>query len=416
MLYDKKVKSALGGCKVDVLKVLDKLDQIEILYEPIYSADEHRIVAYEVIGQVEDESQKINIEQFTYTDEIPVEIRAEIEQLVVRQAIEAVKHELYEIDLYIPCNPNLLMIDFGESYFSLLKEMITEEQLARITLVMEEHKFTGDIQRLHHVTRYMKTYGIKIALQNVGSRSQLEHILILEPTVLKINVGQLNYNLWGAQNHVFSTLRALALKMGATLMIEQIATVYQLQHGWKNGARYYKGEYLERPQQSFIERDTLKERFQKDCEQFITTEKKVLEQKYDEMKRLEKTITTIVEQLQPTSTAENKLLLLAQALQPYAFRIYICNGEGFQTAPNIMWKNQQWHVQQEAKGKNWSWRPYFLLNIIKMRKELKGELSAMYSDIETRELTRTYSMALQNNEYLFVDIKYDYLYEHNIVN
>ena len=34
---------------MSVLEMLDKLDQIEILYEPIYSADGHRVVAYEVI-------------------------------------------------------------------------------------------------------------------------------------------------------------------------------------------------------------------------------------------------------------------------------------------------------------------------------------------------------------------------------
>lgn len=416
MLYDSNMRCALGGCKMDVLEVLDKLDQVEILFEPIYSADEHQIVAYEVIGQIKDGSETVNIGQFTYSDQAPEEIRTEIEQLIVRKAIEATKHQLHEIDLYIPCNPNLLMIDFGESYFAMLKETVAEDQLHHISLVMEEHKFVGDIQQLHHFIRYIKTYGIKIALQNIGSQSQLDHILLLEPAVLKINVGQLNYNLWGAQNHAFTTLRSLAVKMGATLMIEHIETVYQLQHGWKNGARYYKGEYLERPQKSFIARDTLKDRFRKDCEQFIETEKKVLEQKYDEMKRLERTISTIVEQLNPTSDDEQKLLLLAQALQKYAFRIYICNGEGFQTAPNIMRKDQTWQIQQQAKGKNWSWRPYFLQNIIKMRNDLTGELSAVYSDIETGELTRTFSMALPNNEFLFVDISYDYLYEHNIVN
>ena len=36
-----------------ILEMLDKLDQIEILYEPIYSADGHRVVAYEVIGQIQ---------------------------------------------------------------------------------------------------------------------------------------------------------------------------------------------------------------------------------------------------------------------------------------------------------------------------------------------------------------------------
>jgi len=65
---------------MSVLELLDKLDQIEILYEPIYSADGHRIVAYEAIGQVESENEKemINIEQFTYEKDVPAEIEQKL--------------------------------------------------------------------------------------------------------------------------------------------------------------------------------------------------------------------------------------------------------------------------------------------------------------------------------------------------
>src|SRR5690606_5031205 len=160
----------------------------------------------------------------------------------------------------------------------------------------------------------------------------------------------------------------------------------------------------------------LKERFRKDCEQFIATEKKLLLQKYEEMKRLERMICSTVDQINPSTSQIDKLMQLANSLENCAFRIYICDSNGFQTSPNIRWNDGKWEKQEKIIGKNWSWRPYFLLNIIKMTKDNKGELSSVYSDIETGELTRTYSMAISNEEFLFIDIKYDYLYEHNIVN
>jgi len=123
-----------------------------------------------------------------------------------------------------------------------------------------------------------------------------------------------------------------------------------------------------------------------------------------------------VESIIPTSKQADKLMELAKKLQNYAFRLYICDGEGFQTTPNICWKEGKWVIEKEALRKNWSWRPYFLENLLKMRQEQISDLSNAYSDIETGELTRTFSMALPNNEYLFIDISYDYLYEHNIVN
>ena len=401
---------------MDILKVLDKLDQVEILFEPVYSADEHSIVAYEVMGRIVDKETVIDIELFTYNEEAPEDIRAEVEQIIVRQSLELALHEIESMNLYIPCNPNLLMLDFGESYFSLLKELVPEQHLQHITLVMNEHAFKGDIKHLHHVVKYIKTYGIKIALANIGAHSQLDAILMLEPSVLNINVSQLNYNNWGNQNHVFTTLRTLAFKMGASLMVSGIDTIYQLQHAWKNGARYYKGAYLEKPSKSFIPRDTLKPRFRDECEQFIATEKKLIKHRLEEIKVLEKKIVASVEQVGPTSSHVEKVMELAKHLQEYAFRLYICDGEGFQTTPNITWKQACWTIEKDALRKNWSWRPYFLQNLLKMRQEHTAELSSAYADIETGELTRTFSMALPNNEYLFIDISYNYLYEHNIVN
>ncbi|SOB98611.1 EAL domain-containing protein (putative c-di-GMP-specific phosphodiesterase class I) [Ureibacillus xyleni] len=404
--------------QMDVLSFLDKIDEMNVSFEPIYSADEHVIVAYEVIGQYTNERKTFNITELTYDESIAENLRSEIELNLIKKAISAAKEEVLQkqIALYLPCNPNLLMIDFGDRYFQTLKELMDESLFSNIYLVIPEHKYVGDFEQLQHPIRYIKTYGVKIALDQIGSESNLDQILMFEPAVLKINVSQLNYNAWGAQNHVFTTIQTLAVKIGATLMFDNISTDYQLHHAWKNGARYFKGGYLQKPSNQFIPKDTLKERFRNECQQFISTEKRLLEVKYEEMLKLKKKIATIVENTKPQKNNDEKLLQLAKQLENIAFRFYICNDEGFQISPNIVRHNGKWDVDQEAVGKNWSWRPYFLFNIIKLRNDGKGELSSIYSDIETGELTRTYSMALNEHEYLFVDVTYDYLYEHNIVN
>ncbi|HWL12261.1 MAG TPA: EAL-associated domain-containing protein [Ureibacillus sp.] len=403
---------------MDVLDLLDKLDEINILFEPIYSADEHVIVAYEVIGQYSNNGETLNVLDFTYDEAIPIDIRTELEHTLVKKAIELAKEEVSQnqIKLYLPCNPNLLMEDFGDGYFQMLKETLGEKLLPNIYLVIPEHKYLGETEQLQHPIRYIKTYGVKVALDNIGSESNLDQILMFEPATLKINVSQLNYNAWGAQNHVFTTIQSLAVKIGAALMFDNIQTDYQLHHAWKSGARFFKGVYLQKPASQFISKDTLKERFRNECKQFISAEKRLLEIKFEEMKNLGKKITSSVEITKPDGTNTEKLLQLAKLLESYAFRFYICNDEGFQISPNIVRHNGKWDVEACAVGKNWSWRPYFLFNIIKIKNSETGNLSSIYSDIETGELTRTFSMALNEHEYLFVDITYDYLYEHNIVN
>lgn len=96
-----------------------------------------------------------------------------------------------------------------------------------------------------------------------------------------------------------------------------------------------------------------------------------------------------------------------------AFRMYVCDEDGFQKSPNIFKSAASgWVTQMEYLQKNWSWRPYFLENIIRMRNEKKGILSDLYSDIETGETIRTFSMPMNGSDYLFIDIAYHYLFEH----
>ncbi len=65
------------------------------------------------------------------------------------------------------------MLDHGESFLELLKEY--EEQgieLNRIVLEITEHNFEGDIEQLYHMLAYYRTYGIKIAVDNIGKESR----------------------------------------------------------------------------------------------------------------------------------------------------------------------------------------------------------------------------------------------------
>src|SRR5690606_35540416 len=104
-------------------------------------------------------------------------------------------------------------------------------------------------------------------------------------------------------------------------------------------------------------------------------------------------------QFNPTSANIDSLINLAKHIEDSAFRLYICDGEGFQLTPNIVKREGEWIIQEEARNKNWSWRPYFLQQLLKLREESVPVLSSSYSDIETEEPTRTFSIALPNNEY-----------------
>lgn len=80
-----------------------------------------------------------------------------------------------------------------------------------------------------------------------------------------------------------------------------------------------------------------------------------------------------------------------------------------------MKKDGEWIVMPDYYMKNWSWRPYFLENIMKMRFENKARLSDLYADIETGEMVRTFSFSIDDDNFLFIDLSYEYLYEEDVL-
>jgi len=399
---------------MDAIDVLTNIEHAKAYYQPIFSADEHIVVAYEVLGKLVNGEKLMDLNAFAYDEDIPVEYRLEVEHKILRLALSELAEKAKDYDIYLPCNANLLILDYGESYFDIIKEYISEDSLSRIVLVIAEHDFKGDFSQLSNILRYYRTYGMKIAINQVGSESHIDYIKMLSPNILKVNIEKLSYESWSAQNDLFTSLGSLARKIGANMLFEGIDSVHQLQFAWKNGGRYYQGKYLSEPQTDTISRDLLKDHFKEKCQQFITTEKRLLEEKYNELKNLQNMLEKAIDYINPTSNNVAQLLLLAEELEDCSFRIYICDEDGFQLSPNIMRIEKKWDVQEEAINKNWSWRPYFLKTIIKMRNDQSGEFSDMYSDIVTGEMMRTFSIPLNDREYLFIDISYEYLFKHNI--
>ncbi|WP_144510412.1 EAL-associated domain-containing protein [Bacillus sp. FJAT-22090] len=399
---------------MDAIEVLTNLERLKVYFQPIFSADEHVVVAYEVSGKLVYNEELVNLCSFVYDEEIPEEYRVDIEHKIWRAALSQLVMEKGKFDIYLPCNAELLVIDRGESYFDILKEYIAEKELTRIVLMISEHDFKGGFDQLSKTIRYFQTYGMKIAINQVGSESHFDHIKMLEPNILKLNIEQLSYESWGVQNDLFTSLSTLARKIGANMLFEGINSVHQLQFAWKNGGRFYQGKYLADAHTETIAYDLLKKSFKERCQQFITAEIRLLEENYNALKVLRNILEKSVQSVKPASDNIVQLLALANELDGYTFRLYICDEEGFQKSPNIMRINGKWQVQEDAINKNWSWRPYFLKTIITMRNDQNGVFSDVYSDIDTGEMTRTFSIPVNVNEYLFIDISYDYLYKHNI--
>ncbi|WP_226666038.1 EAL-associated domain-containing protein [Metabacillus litoralis] len=400
---------------MDPLDVLTNLEKVIPYYQAIFSADEQRVIGYEVLGRIQIENDVESLGSFFHDENIPDEYRIEVDDYILHNALKEFLSLMdSEILLFINRDANLLMLDHGESFLqALLDQQINGLKLTQIVLEITEHNFQGDTEQLYHLLTYYRTYGIKIAIDNIGkASSNLDRIGLLSPDILKIDLQPLRLTSpLQSYYDVLYSISLLARKIGATLLYEDVEVNFQLQYAWKNGGRYYQGYFLDKPKREFLQRDDSKERLKREFQTFISTEKKKLETIYKFTEQFHKRIQQFLMKYDKQDEQYELLLnQLSNELDDCCFRIYICDEDGFQQSVNIF-KKDTWIVQPQYYMKNWSWRPYFLANIIKMRFEKKGFLSDVYSDIETGELIRTFSYPLNNIHYLFVDLSYEYLFE-----
>jgi EAL domain-containing protein (putative c-di-GMP-specific phosphodiesterase class I) len=406
----------VGGVQMDPLDVISNIEKVIPYFQPVFSADEHKIIGYEVLGRIMQENgEAVSLGPFFTGNDIPDEYKMEVDERVTSKALDKFISVNQEGLIFINRDARLLMIDHGESFLELLlhyKDIGL--QLNRIVLELSEKTFHGDFEQLLHVLLYYKTYGIKVAIDNVGGNmGELDRLSHFSPDILKVDLSQLRNDAGNKMyKDILFSLSVLARKIGASLLFENIEINYQLQFAWLNGGRYYQGYYLKHPSDSFLKSDVLKDKLKEKCQDYIRYEKKHLESGYQFADDLHKEITQKLTQIKK-QTEDFDILLndLAVTFTDKCFRLYMCDENGFQVTSNILKVHGNWEIHQRFKGKNWSWRPYFLENILRMRINKKGLLSDIYSDIDSGEPIRTYSYPFGNGVYLFMDLSYEFLFE-----
>lgn len=395
---------------MDALDVMSRTDQIVPYYQPIYSADEHTIIGYEVLARFLDGDEPKSLGAFFHDPETPEDYCREVEDIVMKKALDAFTAEKRTELLFINRRSSGLLDDYGESFLEILEEYQDQGlKLEQIVLEISEADYSKE---LDNVLRYYKTLGIRLAVDHIGELDgDIRHFAGSSPDILKISLQALRKDASDQtyKNIVYS-LSMFARKIGASLLFETVEAEYQLHYAWRNGGRYYQGYYLAKPTPHFAAPGDNKDMLRDKCVQFISYEKKALNSVYALAGELESGVQTVLLRWKG-KPREQLLQEIATRFDGMCFRLYICDENGFELTPNYFKKDGDWVFQPEYLDKNWSWRPYFLENILRMNKNGGGLISDLYNDIETGETIRTFSYPLNEKEYLFFDIPYAYLYE-----
>ncbi|HJV16106.1 MAG TPA: EAL domain-containing protein, partial [Bacillales bacterium] len=137
---------------MDALDILTDLENVIPFFQPIFSADEQKVIGYEVLGRYISDGQAISLGSFFQDDQIPDEYKFEVDQLLVVKALEKVINCQDEFSIFLNRTADLLMYDHGEPF---LNELLNFEKrglnLQRIVLEISEQNYKGDINQLDHL-------------------------------------------------------------------------------------------------------------------------------------------------------------------------------------------------------------------------------------------------------------------------
>ncbi|WP_121640539.1 EAL domain-containing protein [Virgibacillus sp. Bac330] len=401
---------------MDPLDIMMKLDQIVPYFDPIISAENQFIIGYETIPYFQDEEKELhNLLWFFKDKSIPSDFRLELTHTVLQKVLDKYMTTDHTQLLFIHYDAKLLLKDNGDSMLSILQAY--EEQgldLSKLVLQFSEAFVSDHIASLKHLFAYIQTFGIQIAIDDVGEKNgNLDKLALIKPNILKVDVSFLREDdLPQLYQDVHHLLSMLSRKIGAALLFKGITSFHQLNYAWRNGSRYYQGEYLEKTQSSFIPIDSCKEKVKKDFHHFINYERKKMKAQLALTEKINTQIAKTLKTIDPHAPYDETILAVASDCNDYSFRVYICNEAGFQLSANAeKGADGIWCLQPEGRQKNWSWRPYFFENIARMSMEKKGILSDLYTDIERDERIRTYSYPITSDRFIFIDIPYDFLFE-----
>ncbi|WP_156291843.1 EAL domain-containing protein [Oceanobacillus salinisoli] len=403
---------------MDPLDIMMNLEQVIPYYQPVVSADTRQVIGYEVKAYYLDEEDEIQrLDWFFKDPSIPHDFQLEVNHWIQQKALDhfiSIKSD-ESLVLFINYNAHLLYKDDGETLLSLLQSYEKKGlNLNRIVIEIKEEQITEEMDSLRQLFKYMKTLGIQIALDDVGkTNGNLGRLTHFEPNIVKIDVSFLKDDaLPHLYREVHYSISMLARKIGATLLFKGISTYNQFNYAWRNGGRYYQGRYLSPSKPHFAEIDSCKEIIERDFQLFVNYEKKKMKAQLELSNRINQQFSTTMQDIKGDAPYDEIIFTVGHACSQFAFRVYICSDEGIQLSSNAeKSKDGNWELHYEGRQKNWSWRPYFFENIVRMNVEKKGILSDLYTDIERDEQIRTYSYPISDNKYIFIDIPYDYLYE-----
>jgi len=400
------------------------MDEAAPFFQPILALDRRQIVGYEVLGRMVKPQGAVSLGPFFADVRVPVDAKMRIDRWIRKQAFAKLSRTTERQPLlFVNLKPSWIQrayADTGElPTLSYLEAYDIDP--GRIVVEITEDAYAGSMSEFRDIVEIYRSRGCRIAIDDVGTGfSSADRIAQIQPDLLKVDIHMMKQS--ASHSGYLGVLRSfstLAEQIGASLLIEGVETNDDLLRAIEIGARYVQGYLFApaepefRPLQAF---SALIEHGLEEHRHIVRASDAYWRELGDRL------VASIEEGHCAIGTGNasfgDAFALSADAAERYdalvegmlafmpdaCIRIYLCREDGMQLSSNFRNTGGTWMREPEFRGANWSWRPYFLSELLQLRGEARATVSRPYADLDSRLWIRTVSAAVCEQGILFMDI------------
>ena len=386
-----------------------KLDERDLFpwFQPILALDSRLVIGYEVLGRCRTNEGVASLGPFFTDANADVLEQVRVDRVIREQAIAhlAKTEEAQRPLLFLNVKPSWIARTWQSEGKLHTLRLLERHGIApnRVVIEITEDRFSGSIEWLGEIVSVYRSAGCRIAIDDTGTGfNSADRIAELNPDILKVDIHLMKRS--ASHSGYLAVLRSysvLAEQIGASLLIEGVETEDDLQRAIQLGARYVQGYLFAAAEPDFQPKN-----------RFAAIVDRGLSRHRLEVRRSEARWRETGEQLADclrharadigggdvrTGGAERYDRLvegLLDRLPAGCIRVYMCREDGEQLSSNYQRENGCWVRQPEFRGSNWSWRPYFVADILHPAVGVNANISRSYADLWSRKWIRTISASL----------------------
>lgn len=376
-------------------------------YQPIIAMDTRRIVGYEVLGRVVESGVARSLGPFFANGTIPMKDHLGVDRYIRERAVQTISKEVEPPLLFLNFKPEWLY-SCGPNGELRTLSMLDRHGVdpGRLVVEITEESFHGSMEVLRGIIERYRERGCRIAIDDVGSGfSSMDRIAQIQPDLLKIDMHMVRKS--GTHNGYYGVLRSfseLAEQIGASLLFEGVETKDDLERAIQSGARYVQGYLFARAEPELMKEDVFAGFIEGELDRNLKRHAATERQWYEQAESIATKLLSIVGRAGVTEEVDAWMEHLLPELDSNCMRVYMCNEDGIQLSANYQRGDDGCWVKEETfRHINWSWRPYFVPNLVQLNHQRRSIVSRAYADLDNREWIRTISVLVQEGFILFAD-------------